>query len=1331
MEDERVVLMEEAMTDEASTIRPDYSAFAALQQIRKEHDSRNSPFPSFASVFETQNCQEWIVKKVHRDNTINRYRLVLSAPTSKKPKGFLFEHTPNREDALRFGTNLVTLLKYWPFDEIKSLITRCFLVQLATEMTSIPATVDLSAVALGQEKCVSDIDYFVRDDHSYTILIPTRYQIAVSLSDVNVEVDVPKVPSYVHFRPRKEKPRSSTHHESAEAQLARRIVQWICWKLRGSIATPQTMRQEVNRLLERSFLKTRLSIYYTSDSHGRHMVGFNTRYFNTELGSYQLYTHRMTGMGLNHWENIDNLPDYRYGRSGDPQLPEGLEAEARRKCEMLILLAKRICSEMQNFEGTSNELYEQITRMKEPHMGTSRKSYIFEQILNTDALKPTPRKRKRPLPEQLTSQKEPAVQLNDTRDSTSAVQQWACDPDSLTLMERRPSTITSKFLGNTTVREQARKTALSQRPPWLVDILDMDQNPPSHPDYDPRTLFIPKAAMDKLPPLEKWYWGVKQKLWDTIVFVQIGKYYELFENDATIGHQMCDLQLTDRNYMRSVRVFYLPRRVKELVAEGYRVAVVDRVEPASKEVRKRDGLGATKIKQNIQRKLTKVITGGTVVDTDIIDDEMSIYCAAIKESEQDGQPAFGIAFVDAASGHFSLTDFVDDDELTKFETFIAQIRPRELLLEKSCISTKALRILKNNSAPTTLWNHLKSGKEFWTADTTCREIDTGQYFINEEGDNSEAWPTALQEAIEKELVMSAYGTLLRYLRTLQIERELMTLKNVSWYDPIKNASSLVLDGKTLNNLGVFANPFDRGPNGTLFSVLNRCITPFGKRMFQQWLCHPLIDAAKINSRLDAVESLNADPTVRDQFVSNLTKIPDLERLISRIHAGSCKVQDFVRVINGFEEINHTVNLVRDTGSGEGIVGQLISNMPEMAELIKYWNTAFDHAKAKEAGLLIPERGEEDDFDESQDLIGEILADLDTLLKNTRKELGSNTIKYKYVDNGRKIYQFEVPIEVKGIPKDWDQISAYQKFKRYNSPELETLVCRYQGVQESHERIVKEVSSRFLKKFDETYESWLAAIKIIAHLDCLMSLAIVSSTLGEPACRPTFVDEQRTVIEFQSLRYPCILPNVPDFIPNDIKLGGDTANISLLTGANASGKSTILRTSCLAVVMAQIGCFVPASTARLTPIDSIISRLGVADNIFAARSTFFVELAETKKILSEATSRSLIILDELGRGTSSYDGVAVAQASLHHLATHIGCIGFFTTHYLSLAAEFSSHPEICNRRMRIRKGNDHVTFLYKLEDGVAEGSFGMYCASMCGIPLKVVERAEVAGVGAYE
>jgi DNA mismatch repair protein MSH6 len=689
---------------------------------------------------------------------------------------------------------------------------------------------------------------------------------------------------------------------------------------------------------------------------------------------------------------------------------------------------------------------------------------------------------------------------------------------------------------------------------------------------------------------------------------------------------------------------------------------------------------------------------------------------------------FGIAFVDTATAQFQLSELIDDANMTKFETFVAQIRPAELLLEKSCISARALRILKNNTSPTTIWNYLKPGKEFWDDDITRKELDVSDYFVTEADDITEAWPKTLQEARNNELVMSAFGALVYYLRMLKIDKDLISLGNVAWYDPIRKATSLVLDGQSLINLEIFANTFDGGSDGTLFAMLNRCITPFGKRMLKQWVCHPLADARRINARLDAVDALMADSSVTDQFTVSLSKIPDLERLLSRVHAGRIKAQDFVRVLDGFEQIEYTMSLLGTFGAGEGVIGQLLAAMPDLAPLVKEWKDAFDRQQARENNILVPAPGVEADYDESQDTINSCLKSLDKLLKSVRQDVGSSAICFR--DNGKEIYQLEVPIKFANkVPKSWDQMSATKAVKRYYSPELRKLVRNLQEAQETHGQIVKEVAGRLYARFDEHYDKWLAAVKIVAQLDCLISLAKASSSLGMPSCRPNFVDveDERTVLDFEELRHPCMINTVSDFIPNDISLGGSAANINLLTGANAAGKSTVLRMTCIAVILAQVGCYLPCQRATLTPVDRIMSRLGAFDNIFAAQSTFFVELSETKKILSEATNRSLVILDELGRGTSSYDGVAVAQAVLHDVATRIGCIGFFATHYHSLASEFAHHPEIRCTRMAIDvdDAERRVTFLYKLEDGVAEGSFGMHCAAMCGIPSKVIERAEVA------
>ncbi|KAH7119889.1 muts domain V-domain-containing protein [Dendryphion nanum] len=913
---------------------------------------------------------------------------------------------------------------------------------------------------------------------------------------------------------------------------------------------------------------------------------------------------------------------------------------------------------------------------------------------------------------------------------TSTVQQWTYDADNVEPLNPRAVSQSKKKSSNKK-KERPSASEPENRYPWLAKILDADRHPPDHPEYDPRTIYIPPNAWNQFSPFEKQYWEIKKKFWDSVVFFKKGKFYELYENDATIGHQLFDLKLTDRVNMRMVGVpeASLDLWASQFVAKGFKVARVDQMESAlAKEMRERDGeKPAKKNKEDkvIRRELAAVLTSGTLVDTGMLQQDMSTYCMAIKEIDRDNLPAFGVAIVDSATAQFQLCEFTDDIDLTKFETLIAQLRPGELLLEKSCISAKALRILKNNTGPTTIWNYLKPTKEFWPADITIREIEASKYFESPTEDNIEAWPPVLREAREQDLVMSAFGALLQYLRTLMIERELVTLGNFEWYDPIRKATSLVLDGQSLINLEIFANTFDGSSDGTLFAMLNRCITPFGKRLLRQWVCHPLADVKKINARLDAVDALNADSTIMDNFSASLTKLPDLERLISRIHAGRIKVLDFVRVLEGFEQIEYTISLLKEFGEGEGVLGQLISSMPDLNSTLEKWTSAFNRDLAKEKGVLFPAPGIEEDFDESQGEVERCKEELEKFLKKARKDLGdSKNIVFR--DNGKEIYQLEVPKKIK-VPKHWDQMSATAKVTRYYTPELRKLVRSLQEALETHGQVEREVATRFCMRFDEDYQIWLAAVKIIAQLDCLISLAKASSSLGEPSCRPIFSEAKRTVVDFKELRHPCMLNTVDDFIPNDIELGGESSNIDLLTGANAAGKSTILRMTCIAVILAQVGCYLPCTSATLTPVDRIMSRLGANDNIFAAQSTFFVELSETQKILSEATPRSLVILDELGRGTSSYDGVAVAQAVLHDIATRVGCVGFFATHYRSLAKEFENHPEVRNKRMAIHVNDESksITFLYKLEDGVADGSFGMHCAAMCGIPSKVVENAEIA------
>ncbi|PFH62670.1 hypothetical protein XA68_12541 [Ophiocordyceps unilateralis] len=951
---------------------------------------------------------------------------------------------------------------------------------------------------------------------------------------------------------------------------------------------------------------------------------------------------------------------------------------------------------------------------------------------DSDGPGPPPKKRKRPStrpeaarkrsnvsPPSAASPGSPPKAAEDSPAKPSTTMQWSYDAEST---DKRPVTKPAERAArNEKVKEKAHTREPEERYPWLANIRDKDKRAPGDAEYDPRTIFIPPLAWNKFSPFEKQYWEIKQNLWDTIVFFKKGKFYELYEKDATIGHQEFDFKMTDRVNMRMVGVpeSSLDHWVNQFIAKQYKVARVDQMETnLAKEMRERQDKSGKKADKVISRQLACVLTAGTLVDGGMLQDDMAAYCLAIKESVVDGAPAFGVAFVDTATGRFCLSGFVDDADLTRFETLMAQTAPRELLLERLRLSARARRVLKNNTGPTTIWTQLRPGSEFWDASTSRREIGCGDYF------DHEAWPEALQQHRDDDLVMSALGALVSYLRFLKLDRPLLSQGNFEAYSPIQSRGTLVLDGQTLVNLEILANSANGSAEGTLLGLLNRCVTPFGKRLFRQWVVHPLCDATRIDERLDAVELLNADASVREQFASQLVRMPDLERLISRIHAGACRPDDFVRVLEGFEQIDYTMSLLGAFKGGNGLIDGLVASMPSLEEPLGYWKTAFDRRRAREAKVLIPERGVEDDFDQSLDRIDAIKGQLEALLIKTKAQLKCKTLRY--TDVGKEIYQMEAPKAAK-VPGDWRQMSATKDVKRWYFPGLTQLVRELQEADETHSQLVREVASRFFARFDANHDSWLRAIRVVAQLDCLVSLARASASLGQPSCRPRFVESERSVVEFEQLRHPCMADAVDDFIANDIRLGGDEAKMTLLTGANAAGKSTVLRMSCVAVIMAQIGCFVPAVSARLTPVDRIMSRLGANDNILAAQSTFFVELAETKKMLSEATPRSLVILDELGRGTSSYDGVAVAQAVLHHVATHVGCVGFFATHYHSLATEFENHPEIRARRMQIHVDNDErrITFLYQLEDGVAEGSFGMHCAAMCGISRQVVDRAEVA------
>ena len=431
------------------------------------------------------------------------------------------------------------------------------------------------------------------------------------------------------------------------------------------------------------------------------------------------------------------------------------------------------------------------------------------------------------------------------------------------------------------------------------------------PDYDPRTLYIPPSAWKEFSEFESQFWEIKGQHFDSVVFFKKGKFYELYENDADIGHQQFDLKLTDRTNMRMVGVpeSSFDHWAAQFIAKGYKVARVDQMETAlGKVMRERGKTQAKAAPKVIRRELHSILTAGTLTDSGLLTNEMATYCMAIKELSRPGAEhlptQFGIAFVDTSTSEFSLATFYDDMDRTKFETLITQIKPKEVVVEKGGLSVRSTRILKNTLGVNAIWNHLQPETQFWDAMTTRDEIRIREYFgKNVPGAiDSECWPAALQKVEGNLAVLSAFGGLIWYLRSLKLDEELLSFKNFQVYDPVKQASTLILDGQTLTNLEIFQNNSDGTEAGTVLRLLNRCVTPFGKRLFRRWLCHPLRSTTAIAARLDAVEDLMRVPGFLELFEEKCARFPDLERIVSRIHAGSCKIADFLVVLSTFRTL---------------------------------------------------------------------------------------------------------------------------------------------------------------------------------------------------------------------------------------------------------------------------------------------------------------------------------------------------------------------------------------------------------------------------------------------
>ncbi|CAJ1067444.1 DNA mismatch repair protein Msh6 [Xyrichtys novacula] len=934
----------------------------------------------------------------------------------------------------------------------------------------------------------------------------------------------------------------------------------------------------------------------------------------------------------------------------------------------------------------------------------------------------------------------------------------------------------------------------------------------SEEDYDPSSLYVPEDFLNRNTPGMRRWWQLKSQMFDTVIFYKVGKFYELYHMDAVVGVNELGLTFMKGTWAHSgFPEIGFGRFSDVLVQKGYKVARVEQTEtPEMMEARCKTMLRPTKFDKVVNREVCRIITRGTQTYS-VLDgapsESQSKFLLSLKEKSEEessgGCRTYGVCFVDTSVGYFHVGQFPDDRHCSRLRTLIAHYPPAEVLFEKGNPSVETRKILKA-SLSSALQEGLTASTQFWDAQKTLKTFSEEDYFRDEkdQGTGNGFLPPLLKNMTSDsdslgltpkegyELALSALGGCVFYLKKCLVDQELLSMANFEDYVPVdvemeksagpasffaQTRQRMVLDGVTLANLEIFQNG-SGGTEGTLLERLDTCCTPFGKRLLKQWLCAPLCNPTSIKDRLDAVEDLMGAPAQATEVSDLLKKLPDLERLLSKIHSigtplkgqdhpdsravlyeevtySKRKIADFLAALEGFKTMQEIISVLTPVAndSHSSLLRQVVTLktekdglFPDLSVELKRWETAFDHQKARTTGVITPKTGFDPEYDQALTSIKSCERELQDYLDRQKKRLGCKNMAYW--GTGRNRFQMEVPdsISERNIPEEYEVKSTKKGWKRYVTKETERLFSELQGFEEKRDAALKDCMRRLFYNFDKNYRDWKTGVECMAVLDVLLALSRYSEGGDGPMTRPQVVlpesdDQSAPFLDLTGSRHPCVTKTFfgDDFIPNDIFIGcpgssendevtGD-ASCVLVTGPNMGGKSTLMRQCGLVIILAQLGCYIPAESLRFSPVDRVFTRLGASDRIMAGESTFFVELSETASILHHATKHSLVLLDELGRGTATYDGTAIASAVVKELAEKICCRTLFSTHYHSLVEDYANNPAVRLGHMACMVENEcedpsqeTITFLYKFISGACPKSYGFNAARLANLPEEVIQ-----------
>jgi DNA mismatch repair protein MutS len=826
-------------------------------------------------------------------------------------------------------------------------------------------------------------------------------------------------------------------------------------------------------------------------------------------------------------------------------------------------------------------------------------------------------------------------------------------------------------------------------------------------------------------PLMRQYAAVKKEHPTALLFFRLGDFYELFFDDAIVASKELQITLTSRNKEKGIAVPMcgVPHHAAEgyigkLIRKGFKVAICEQME---------DPRLAKKL---VRREVTRVVTPGTVVDS-LLGSEENNFLAALAQVEE----RVGFAALDVSTGEFRATEFSGEGALRRVQDELEQLRPKELLY------ASAAPLFERPSGPA---KETRSGappdSPFYSAQgrrgrlsphdpARCAETPLDDWIFapdhaiplleNHFGVLSlEGFGLAGRTA-----AAAAAGAILYYVRSTQ-RGSLDHVDRIGWYE---RQNCLVLDAVTVRNLELIEPLFAGSDAGvTLFRCIDAAVTPMGKRLLRAWLLRPSLDLDEIDARLDAVEAGVKDTIAREELRRALDGVLDLERLLSRVTLETANPRDVLALGASLGKIPAARSAVGKFAAQR--LSSLHASLDELADLrARIESTIVPEPPLSFADGGVIAAGVDHDLDELRELSRNSKQVLAQIEQRERGRTGIASLKVKF----NSIFGYYIEVSKPNlhlVPQDYERKQTLVGAERFTTPELKEYEAK---ILDAQEKIV-EIERR---RFTELRAAIAAEAKRIrqtalalAEIDVLASLAHIGALRNY--CRPQFNAQQQGKvgeIEIIEGRHPVIeqqemAGGSERFVPNDLYLNSSTHTILLLTGPNMGGKSTYLRQIALIVILAQMGSFVPARSAKLSIVDRVFTRIGASDNLARGRSTFMVEMTETAAILHTATPRSLILLDEVGRGTSTYDGLAIAWAAIEYLHARVRAKTLFATHYFELTELAEQLDGVKNYHVSVKESGGGITFLRKVEPGAADRSYGIEVAKLAGLPSDVITRA---------